>query len=147
MEVSLHADYSFRVLIYLALKPDGLSHIKTIAETFCISEHHLIKVVQNLVKYGYVDSYRGRGGGIKLAMEPSRINLGQVFRRVEPSLRLLSCFDPSLRECCIAGFCDLQGVFSAALQAFLRELDGVTLDQVIGNKRPLCKILDIQSSS
>ncbi len=90
MEVSLHADYSFRVLIYLALKPDGLTQIRTIAESYAISEHHLIKVVQNLVKFGYVDSCRGRSGGIKLAMEPSRINLGQVFRRTEPSLRLLS---------------------------------------------------------
>jgi Rrf2 family nitric oxide-sensitive transcriptional repressor len=143
MEVSLHSDYSFRVLIYLALQPEseGLSQIKTIAETFAISEHHLIKVVQNLVKFGYVDSYRGRGGGIKLAMDPAKINLGQVFRRTEPNLKLLSCFDPTNQECRIAGFCDLQGVFGAALQAFLRELDAVTLDDVIGNKRPLRKAL------
>jgi Rrf2 family nitric oxide-sensitive transcriptional repressor len=147
MEVSLHSDYSFRVLIYLALQPDGLSHIKTIAESFDISEHHLIKVVQNLVKFGYVDSYRGRGGGIKLAMEPARINLGQVFRRTEPNLKLLSCFDSSVMECRIAGFCDLQGVFAAALQAFLRELDGVTLEDVIGNKRPLRKAFALPSIS
>ncbi len=143
MEVSLHSDYSFRVLIYLALQTEGLAQIKTIAESYNISEHHLIKVVQNLVKFGYVDSYRGRGGGIKLAMEPSRINLGQVFRRTEPNLKLLSCFDSTIRECRIAGLCDLPGVFDAALQAFLRELDHVTLDDVIGNKRPLRKALSL----
>ncbi len=143
MEVSLHSDYSFRVLIYLALQTEGLAQIKTIAESYNISEHHLIKVVQNLVKFGYVDSYRGRGGGIKLAMEPSRINLGQVFRRTEPNLKLLSCFDSTIRECRIAGLCDLHGVFDAALQAFLRELDHVTLDDVIGNKRPLRKALSL----
>ncbi len=143
MEVSLHSDYSFRVLIYLALQTEGLAQIKTIAESYNISEHHLIKVVQNLVKFGYVDSYRGRGGGIKLAMEPARINLGQVFRRTEPNLKLLSCFDPTIRECRIAGLCDLHGVFDAALQAFLRELDHVTLDDVIGNKRPLRKALSL----
>lgn len=147
MEVSLHSDYSFRVLIYLALQPEGLSQIKTIAESFAVSEHHLIKVVQNLVKFGYIDSYRGRGGGIKLAMEPARINLGQVFRRTEPNLKLLSCFDPAVKECRIAGLCDLQGVFDAALQAFLRELDAVTLDDVIGNKRPLRKALALPTET
>lgn len=145
MEVSLHSDYSFRVLIYLALQTEGLSQIKTIAESFAISEHHLIKVVQNLVKLGYVESYRGRGGGIRLAVEPASVNLGQVFRRTEPNLKLLSCFDPKDRECRISGFCDLQGVFDAALRAFLRELDHVTLEDVIGNKKPLRKVLDIRS--
>jgi Rrf2 family nitric oxide-sensitive transcriptional repressor len=147
MEVSLHSDYSFRVLIYLALHGEGLSQIKPIAESFGISEHHLIKVVQNLVKFGYVASYRGRGGGIKLAMEPAKINLGQVFRHTEPNLKLLSCFDPSIKECRIAGFCDLQGVFDAALRAFLRELDHVTLEDVIGNKRPLRKALALPTES
>lgn len=145
MEVSLHSDYSFRVLIYLALQGEGLSQIKPIAESFDISEHHLIKVVQNLVKFGYVASYRGRGGGIKLAMEPSKINLGRVFRHMEPNLKLLSCFDPSLKDCRIAGFCDLQGVFDAALRAFLRELDNVTLEDVIGNKGPLRKALALST--
>jgi len=145
MEVSLHSDYSFRVLMYLALRSEGLSQIKTIAESFEVSEHHLIKVVQNLVKYGYVDSFRGRAGGIKLAMEPAKINIGQVFRRTEPSLRLLTCFDRNHNECRIAGICDLQGVFDAALQAFLRELDAVTLEDVVGNKRPLRKLLHLST--
>ncbi|MCX6129537.1 MAG: Rrf2 family transcriptional regulator [Proteobacteria bacterium] len=143
MDVSRHSDYSFRVLMYLALQGHELSQIKNIADAFAISEHHLIKIVQNLVKFGYIESFRGRHGGIKLAMEPAKINLGQVFRRTEASLRLLTCFDAEKNECVIAGYCDLQTVFQSALQAFLRVMDSVTLDDVIANRKPLLKILKI----
>lgn len=143
MEVSLHSDYSFRVLMYLALHAEGLSQIKSIADAYKISEFHLIKVVQNLVKLGYVESFRGRNGGIKLAKAPSGINLGQVFRQTEPSLRLLTCFDLKENTCTICGLCDLQGVFDAALRGFLRELDAVNLEEVLGNRKALQKALKI----
>ncbi len=143
MEVSLHSDYSFRVLMYLALHDETLTQIKSISDAYGISEYHLIKVVQNLVKIGYVESFRGRNGGIKLAVHPSTINLGQVFRQTEPSLRLLTCFDIQENTCTICGICDLQGVFDAALRGFLRELDAVSLEDVISNKKSLRKALKI----
>src|SRR3954470_18216729 len=86
LEISLYSDYSFRVLMYLALQGQKLVQIKTISEAYRVSENHLVKVVQHLVRQGYVASVRGRSGGIRLAKEPEQIGLGDVFRKTEPSL-------------------------------------------------------------
>jgi len=99
LEISLYSDYSFRVLMYLALQGQKLVRIKTISEAYGISENHLVKVVQHLVRLGYVVSVRGRSGGIRLAKDPETIGLGEVFRKTEPSLKLLTCFDKEHNTC------------------------------------------------
>lgn len=143
MEVSMHADYGFRVLMYLGLSNQRLVRIATISEVYGISENHLIKVVQRLAKLGYIQAIRGRNGGVRLAQAPEKINVGQVFREMEPSLRLLECFDRKTNTCPIVKSCTLNQVFGQALDAYLKVLDQRTLASVLQNKQPLRKILDI----
>ena len=131
MEISLYSDYSYRVLMYLACNGSGLTQIRTMSEAYQISENHLIKVVQHLVKQGYVISVRGRSGGVRLAKDPSEINLGEVFRRTEPSLKLLNCFDTATTTCPITKICHLQRHFNLALQAFLQQLNQATLADIV----------------
>ena len=111
MEVSMYADYGFRVMMYLALNTHKLVQISMISDAYGVSEHHLIKVVQRLTKLGYVQAVRGRNGGVRLAMAPEKINLGKVFRQMEPSLRLLECFDAATNTCPIVSACSLHQVF------------------------------------
>ena len=146
MEVSAHADFSYRVLMYLALKKDTLVQVRIISEAYGISENHIMKVVQKLTKFGYVEAVRGRNGGIKLARSPEQINLGQVFREMEPSLKLLACFNPKTNQCPIVKSCDLTLTFKQALDAFLNVLDQKTLAQVLKKPHELRRILDIRQS-
>jgi Rrf2 family nitric oxide-sensitive transcriptional repressor len=145
MEISLYSDYSFRVLMYLALVEDDLSQIRTISEAYQISENHLIKVVQHLVKLGYVASVRGRSGGIRLAKEAIEINLGHVFRQTEPSLKLLPCFEGEDSTCPVTSVCRLQGVFHRALFAFLKELDGLTLADLMQDPVPIKSLIQLET--
>ncbi len=144
MEVSLHSDYGFRVMMYLALSSHALVQVETISAAFGISANHLVKVVQRLVKLGHVQSVRGRNGGIRLAVAPEKINLGQVFRQMEPSLRLLECFDPETNTCPIIKSCALSEVFGRALAAYLKVLDQQTLASVLPKPRPIRKALGIE---
>ncbi|HYX38909.1 MAG TPA: Rrf2 family transcriptional regulator [Oligoflexus sp.] len=143
MEVSLYSDYAFRVLMYLALHRQGLVQIKTISDAYRVSENHLVKVVQHLVRQGYVASVRGRSGGIRLAKEPESIVLGEVFRRTEPSLKLLSCFEAEHTACPIVSMCSLQGVFQRALRSFLDELDKRTLASLVEQPLPMSSALSM----
>ena len=61
MRLTTYSDYALRVLMYLALKSDGLSTIAEIAGSYKISEAHLMKVVHQLGVAGYIETVRGRG--------------------------------------------------------------------------------------
>ena len=141
MQLSYHADYACRVLIYLAVAESDRSSIADIATAYKISENHLVKVVHRLGKLGYVETIRGRGGGIKLAKEPNAVNIGTVIRDMEPNFTVVECFSPSTNTCPIAGACGLKTALAAAMTAFLQTLDSYSLDDVLRNKRALKQIL------
>lgn len=131
MQLTLHADYSLRVLVYLAERPDHLASTQEISEAYGISRHHLVRVMQTLASAGFVHVMTGRNGGVSLAKDPSAIAIGQVVRSTEPSLRIVECFDPETNQCPIASVCKLRGMLHEALAAFFTVLDGHTLAEVI----------------
>ncbi len=137
MELSQFTDYSLRTLIYAALREPGqVSSVREIAEAFAISHHHLVKVVHNLARLGYVETVRGRKGGVLLAKKPESIRIGDVVRQTE-SLAVVECHRDPGNTCCIAGVCHLQSVLAAATRAFMAELDKVTLEDLVVNQAPL----------
>ncbi len=108
MRFTRYTDYALRVLMYLGLKPeDELATIREIAESYDISENHLMKVAHRLGQNGYIVTVRGRQGGLRLAKAPAAINLGDVVRHCEDDLRIVECFDPETNTCPIAGVCAL----------------------------------------
>lgn len=143
MQLSLHADYSCRVLIYLALRPEELVLIKDVSEAYGISTNHLVKVVHKLGKLGFVETVRGRGGGVRLAMEPEEISLGKVIRQTEPGFTMVECFDQKSNTCPITPVCGLKHVLSDATEAFLAAIDDYTLADVAKQKGKLRSALGL----
>lgn len=143
MRFTRYTDYALRVLMYLGRKGDELSTIKEIATRYGISQNHLMKVVHQLGRDGYITTIRGRQGGIKLARAPKDINIGRLVRDTEDDLRLVECFDPATNSCSIAGVCGLAGMIDEALAAFLAVLDRKTLADVLGASPGLGKALGL----
>jgi Rrf2 family nitric oxide-sensitive transcriptional repressor len=135
-------DNALRCLIYLGLTDKGTTPAAKIAQTMGMSEDHLVKVIQRLAHLGYVRTLRGRGGGIRLAMSPESINIGQVVRATEDNLCIATCFDKSSHECPIAAACLLAGSLDAALRAFLAELDKRTLADLLTPRRQLNQLIE-----
>lgn len=131
--MSLHTDFACRVLIYLALRPERRASIEEIAKAYGISQNHLVKIVHRLGKFGLIHTMRGRSGGLTLARPATEINIGEVVRQMEPSLKIVECFDISTNTCPIAGACGLKLALSRALEAYLAVLDQTTLADVITN--------------
>jgi Rrf2 family nitric oxide-sensitive transcriptional repressor len=140
--MTLYTDYSLRVLIYLGLRRGERCTIQEIAGQYGISRNHLMKVCQDLQQRGYVHSVRGKNGGISLGRAPQEINVGRVFREMEPDLQLVECFGED-DQCVIARGCRLQGVLNEALQAFVAVLDRYSLADVLVNPQRLSQLLDI----
>ena len=137
MRLTLYTEYALRVLIFLALRRGELSTIRQIAERYRISENHLMKIVHNLSKDGYIETVRGRLGGMRLAKSAKSINIGEIVRRYEDDWRLVECFDKKANTCPIASACSLAGMFEDALDAFLSALDTKTLADVLATSSRL----------
>lgn len=127
MQLTQFSDYSLRVLLYLTAQRDRWIPLPEISRAYGVSHNHLAKVVQLLLDQGYVESLRGRAGGLRLAKSPASINIGAVVRATEPHLNLVECFDAKTNTCPIDPVCGLKGALVGAQKAFLRELDRFTL--------------------
>jgi len=131
MRLSLHTDYAIRVLMLLAIEPEQLHTIEDIALRYDISRNHLMKIAQTLVQAGFLESLRGRGGGLRLGRPSKSINLGAVVRATEDNFSLVECFDHEHNTCRIASACGLRGPLEEALAAFLAVLDRYSLDSLV----------------
>ena len=99
MQLTLHADYAFRVLLYLGSQPAGhVAATKDISRSYGISKHHLVRVVQTLSEHGYVAVNPGRAGGVSLAREADQIKLGDVMRNAETNLQVVECFNHAVSD-------------------------------------------------
>jgi Rrf2 family nitric oxide-sensitive transcriptional repressor len=135
------SDYGLRLALFLACHPDRFVSADEVARAFGISRHHLVKVVQTLTELGVVEGQRGRGGGMRLAMSPTDINVGWLIRRTEPHLNIVECFDLGSNTCPIAPACGLKGALHRAQHAFLGVLDEYTLDQFLTRRSELVTLL------
>ncbi len=140
MHLTMHTDYALRLLMLLAMEPDGLHTIEEVARRYDISRNHLMKVVQTLTQGGFVKSLRGRSGGLRLGREADAINLGAVVRTTEDGFELVECFDAARNSCVVAPACGLRGPLDEALSAFLHVLDGYTLADMVSNPRSLARM-------
>lgn len=141
MRLTVYTDYSLRLLMFLALKGEELATIAEIAKAYAISKNHLMKVAHQLGVAGYVETVRGKGGGLRLAREPKDIVLGEVVRRTEPDMMLVPCFDTANASCAISAGCMLRGVLFEARDAFLATLDRHTLADLMRPRVSLQKLL------
>lgn len=135
MHLTLHADYSLRVLLYLAARPGRLASTQELADAYGISKHHLVRVVQTLSGEGFVEVRAGRSGGVTLARPTKDISVGKVLRAAEPDFELVECFNRETNTCPISPACGLKGVLSEAREAFLAVLDRYTLADLVGRSR------------
>jgi Rrf2 family transcriptional regulator, nitric oxide-sensitive transcriptional repressor len=143
VRLTVYTDYALRLLMYLALKDDGLATIAEVADSYGISKNHLMKVAHQLSVGGYVATVRGRGGGLRLAKPAENIGLGQVVRRTEPDIALVPCFKPIDAPCAIRSCCALRRALDKARVAFIDVLDGYTIGDLVRSRTPLRALLAI----
>ncbi len=141
MRLTRYTDYAMRVLLYLGRQPDKLASIAEVARAYRISQNHLMKVVNDLVNAGYLESVRGRNGGIRLARPPVEINVGALVRHTEDDFDLVNC-----GSCLIAPACGLTSVLDEALLAFLNVLDSYSLADVLARKGDFAYLLHVSDA-
>ncbi|MGB4361234.1 MAG: Rrf2 family transcriptional regulator [Rhodoferax sp.] len=145
MRLTQWTDYTLRVLMYCAASKDRSEPvtITEIAESHGISRSHLTKIVQQLAARGWLETTRGRGGGLRLALRAKDLCLGTIVRATETDFSVVECFEPSLNQCRMDQNCRLKGVLNQATQSFLAVLDGATLADLVA---PVVNVVDLPKS-
>ena len=141
MRLTVYTDYALRMLMHLAVKDGGRVTITEVADAYGISKAHLTKVAHQLGVAGYVQTVRGKGGGLRLARPAEEIGLGEVVRHTEPDMALVPCFGPVHGPCPIVPACGLRGALYEARQAFLAVLDRYSLDDLVQRRTELALLL------
>ncbi|OWJ68828.1 Rrf2 family transcriptional regulator [Inquilinus limosus] len=141
MKLTRYTDYAMRVMIRLGTHDGELTSIAEIARVYDISHANLMKVVQDLGNAGYVETVRGRHGGVRLARPADKINLGELVRHTEAGFELVDC-----RGCLIAPACGLPGILAEATRAFLGVLDKYTVADLLSRRSVLRELFALAPS-
>lgn len=135
MRLTAFTDFGLRTLMYLTSIPaEQLSSVPEVAKVYSASQNHFVKVIGQLTKLGYVQSIRGKKGGIRLAKHADDINIGKVIRELENHLDAVNCVKPA---CQLDGCCELKHALAQAMEAFLTTMDQYTLSDIVKNKPQL----------
>ncbi|WP_130832067.1 nitric oxide-sensing transcriptional repressor NsrR [[Erwinia] mediterraneensis] len=136
MQLTSFTDYGLRALIFMATLPPGRqTNITEVSAKYGISRNHMVKIINQLSRAGFVAATRGKNGGIRLGMDADKIVIGDVVRKMEP-LQLVDC-----AGCHITPACRLRKVLNDAVQLFLQELDKYTLADLVKGNEPLYHLL------
>lgn len=141
MRLTAYTNYALRTLMYCALHPGQTVRIEDVSNAYGISRAHLLKAARQLGQLGYLENIRGRSGGVRLGMPPEEIVIGEVVRHTEGDLDLVECFNSDTNTCPLIGACRLTGLFRKGLDAFLGELDKVTLAEMVAPRGELLERL------
>lgn len=138
MQLSRFTDYSLRVLLYLAINSGRRSTLHEIAEFYPISIEHLRKVVHELSRSGYINTYQGKNGGMDLAKKPEDIAIGEVIKHFEGHTSFIDC---DRLSCKLASVCTLKSVLMTGQQALYDKLNEYSLADLLDSKPKMVKLL------
>lgn len=137
MKLTSYTNYALRSLQLAALKAPELVRIDDVAQIHSLSRPHIMKVVHELGRAGYLETVRGRSGGFRLARPPKEIIVGEVVRITEGPLDVVECFNPAKNTCPLIGICILSSKMQEATAAFLAVLDDLTIADIASNRGQL----------
>jgi Rrf2 family nitric oxide-sensitive transcriptional repressor len=141
VQLTSFTDFGLRALIYMASLPEGrMTSISEVTEVYGVSRNHMVKIINQLSRAGYVTAVRGKNGGIRLGKPAATIRIGDVVRELEP-LSIVNC---SSAFCHITPACRLKQVLGDAVARFLQELDNYTLADLVQENQPLYKLLLVE---
>ena len=145
MQLSTYSDYSIRVLMQAALRAPARVTVDEVAETFGISRHHLVKVVHDLGRSGFLTTHRGVGGGFTLARAAEEIRLGDIVRLGEETETVIDCMDGEKRRCRLLPACRLKGVLDEAARSFFEVLDRYSLADLVKQSAKMKSVLGMEA--
>jgi Rrf2 family nitric oxide-sensitive transcriptional repressor len=142
MKLTSYTNYALRALQLAALRAPQLVRVDDVVAIHGLARPHIVKIVHELGKAGFLETVRGRNGGFRLARPAEAIVVGDVVRITEGRLDLVECFNPDTNTCPLLGICKLSSALKRATQAFMQVLDDLTVADIAANRTELLDRID-----
>lgn len=146
MRLTTRTDLAIRALMFCAANPGKLVRKCDVALACNASLNHLGLVVNLLSQAGFIDTTRGRKGGLQLARASKEISIGAVCRKLEADTPLTECFSLTGNTCPLSCHCRLRGALSRAIHAFYASLDQVSLADLSDDNPALSRLLQLEDA-
>ncbi|WP_170345251.1 Rrf2 family transcriptional regulator [Ruegeria atlantica] len=137
MKLTSYSNFALRSLQLAALKAPNRIRVDDVVRVHGLARPHIVKIVHELGRAGYLETTRGRGGGFRLAKPAEDIVIGDVIRLTEGPLDVVECFNPEKNTCPLIGICKLSQAIQKATRAFMAVLDDLTLADIAANRAEL----------
>jgi Rrf2 family protein len=139
MRITQEGDYSLRVVLYLYKHGNGERvEAKVISESENIPLRFLLKLLRKLVGAGIVKSFRGTGGGYKIAKPASEVTLRQVIEAIEGPIYVNKCLcDDELCNLKRAQTCEIHTALGKLQSRLLSDMDHLSFEEIMKNSDPL----------
>lgn len=131
MRLTTRTNLAMRTLMFCAVNGDRIVRKHEIAEACNASENHLAQVVNTLAQRGFIETQRGRSGGLRLARPMDQIGVGEVLRAFEAVLPFVECLDGENNTCPLCGACRFRDAIEAALEAFYTAMDSHSVGDLV----------------
>ena len=136
MRLTEQTRYALHVLAFCAARHPSLAKVAAIAVGTGITEQNIFKLIKTLTKAGLVDTIRGPHGGVRLAMAPSAIRVGQVIRAIEPRFKACGPLDQMLSEEPVGAIDrELDRTIGRGIAAFMEALDRTSIAALVAKTR------------
>ena len=131
LKVSQKTEYAMRAMTELAVRNeiegDQLVPARALAEAQHIPLRFLEQQLGALHKAGLVESFRGSGGGCRLAKSPEDIRVADIVDAIEGPLYPMTCLDEADHTCFADAACGLQEVWGEVHLAIRGVFERMTL--------------------
>jgi len=141
MRLTTRTNLAMRTLMFCAVNGDRIVRKHEIAEACNASENHLAQVVNTLAQRGFIETQRGRSGGLRLARGMDEIGVGEVLRTFEAVLPFVECLDGENNTCPLCDACRFRDAIGAALDAFYTAMDRHTVGDLVRDNAALEHLL------
>ncbi len=143
MLIPMKVDYAVRMLVFLAMQPEGgLTSTSTIAQQQHIPEPYLLRISADLVRSGLIESRRGPGGGVRLALSASEITVGKVVDCVDHSFAAIDCLSEPT-ACLISAACSQRELWGDVEKMLLDYLFRIKIADLVKKQHELQGIQEL----
>ncbi len=138
MRITLESDYALRILTALA-EDNGVVDANTLSERTSVTIRFTLKILNKLVKNGFVYSYKGSKGGYKLKMPTNVITLKSVIESIDGPIVIARCLE-STESCSLnqdKTACAYHHIFNKISVDVANKLNKITIEDVINKNYSL----------
>ena len=125
MQISRASDIGLRALIMLKGLQQDHTTVPKLAASLGVPTRYLGKIVHRLTASKWVETFRGRGGGLRISPTGGDATVSEVIRVFEEGRTAVNCTDPLCPV--LDQGCRLRGLLIQAEDVFMKSMSKVTI--------------------